>query len=88
MHRWHAGNLIKLTECDQLCVCNRSWTLLDTQPDKWTQVQHLLPSDCSKRLDLQTLLTGDTVAAQDMKEKLENLQRSDAKIRKAAGSMG
>jgi len=47
-----------------------------------------LPSDCSKRLDLQTLLSGDVVAAQEMKERLENLQRSDAKIRKAAGSLG
>lgn len=50
--------------------------------------QNPLPSDCSKRLDLQTLLSGDMVAAQDMKVELENLQRSDAKIRKAAGAMG
>ncbi len=67
---------------------NRCWTLHDVQPDKWQPLQHLLPSDCSKRLDLQTLLSGDVVAAQDMKVELENLQRSDAKTRKAAGSMG
>ena len=66
---------------------HRYWTLLDVQPDKWVQTQPLLPSDCSKRLDLQTLLSNDMVAAQDMKTKLENLQRSDAKIRKAAGSL-
>jgi len=71
-----------------LCVVDRYWTLLDTQPDKWTQLQRPLPSDCSKRLDLQTLLSGDVVAAQEMKERLENLQRSDVKIRKAAGSLG
>lgn len=67
---------------------HRYWTLLDSQADKWTQLHHPLPSDCSKRLDLQTLLSGDVVAAQEMKERLENLQRSDAKIRKAAGSLG
>ena len=66
----------------------RYWTLNDVQPDKWMPLQNLLPSDCSKRLDLQTLLSGDIVAAQDMKVELENLQRSDAKIRKAAGSVG
>ena len=58
------------------------------QPDRWMPLQNPLPSDCSKRLDLQTLLSGDMVAAQDMKVELENLQRSDAKIRKAAGAMG
>lgn len=51
-------------------------------------MQHSLPSDCSKRLDLQTLLTGDVDAAQVAKVALENLQRADAKIRKAAGSAG
>ncbi len=71
-----------------MCIVCRYWTLLDSQADKWTQLQHPLPSDCSKRLDLQTLLSGDVVAAQEMKERLENLQRSDAKIRKAAGSLG
>lgn len=67
---------------------HRYWTLNDVQPDKWMPFQNPLPSDCSKRLDLQTLLSGDMVAAQDMKVELENLQRSDAKIRKAAGAMG
>ena len=66
----------------------RYWTLNDVHPDKWMPFQNPLPSDCSKRLDLQTLLSGDIVAAQDMKIELENLQRSDAKIRKAAGSVG
>lgn len=66
----------------------RYWTLNDVQPDQWMPFQHLLPSDCSKRLDLQTLLSGDIAAAQDMKVELENLQRSDAKIRKAAGTLG
>ena len=62
--------------------------MLDVKPDRWTQTKHVLPSDSSKRLDLQTLLTGDVAAAQEMKVELENLQRSDAKIRKAAGSLG
>ena len=66
----------------------RYWTLNDVQPDKWMPFQNSLPSDCSKRLDLQTLLSGDIAAAQDMKVELENLQRSDVKIRKAAGSVG
>ncbi|KAL3130634.1 hypothetical protein ABBQ38_008026 [Trebouxia sp. C0009 RCD-2024] len=66
----------------------RYWTLNDAHPDKWMPFQYPLPSDCSKRLDLQTLLSGDIAAAQEMKVELENLQRSDAKIRKAAGSLG
>lgn len=66
----------------------RYWTLNDARPDKWMPIQNSLPSDCSKRLDLQTLLSGNVVAAQDMKVELENLQRSDVKIRKAAGSVG
>ena len=71
-----------------LCCCIRYWTLVEEKPDKWLPMQHVLPSDCSKRLDLQTLLTGDVEAAQLKKVELENLQRTDAKIRKAAGSAG
>lgn len=69
-------------------VLFRYWTLNDVQPDMWMPFQNSLPSDCSKRLDLQTLLSGDIAAAQDMKVELETLQRSDVKIRKAAGSVG
>lgn len=70
------------------CCCNRYWTLVEEKPDRWLPMQHVLPSDCSRRLDLQTLLSGDVEAAQVKKVELENLQRTDAKIRKAAGSPG
>lgn len=61
---------------------------MEEKPDRWQPMQHVLPSDCSRRLDLQTLLSGDVEAAQVKKVELENVQRTDAKIRKAAGSVG
>ena len=42
----------------------RYWTLVEEQPDLWTPVPDPLPSDARFRLDLDTLLTGDLVAAQ------------------------
>ena len=73
---------------DQALCGLRYWTLVEEKADRWQPMQHLLPSDCSRRLDLQTLLTGNVEAAQLKKVELENLQRTDAKIRKAAGSVG
>ena len=77
--------LIIMCKC---IVAIRYWTLMEEKADRWQAMQHLLPSDCSRRLDLQTLLTGNVEAAQLKKVELENLQRTDAKIRKAAGSTG
>ena len=49
----------------------------------WGPVAAPLPSDCRFRDDLRALQAGqDPKEAQATKEKLENMQRTDAKIRK------
>ena len=64
----------------------RYWTLVAEPSSSWQAVgDGSLPSDCHQRQDLLTLLSGDIPSAQAMKEALENLQRTDAKLRKAAG---
>ena len=61
----------------------RWWTLTDATPARWRPVKVSLPSDASCREDLQALQRGvDPKDAQLTKEKLENLQRTDAKLRK------
>lgn len=45
-----------------------------------------LPSDCQFREDLVALKNGDLIASQNLKTKLEELQRYDQKLRKAKGS--
>ena len=63
----------------------RMWTLVNEAPAKWQAVEDSLPSDCSRRQDLLALAHGaDVKQAQHTKELMENLQRSDAKLRKAA----
>ena len=65
-------------------VC-RMWTLTEERPAKWQPTTESLPSDCRRRHDLVALQQGqDPKQAQSTKELLENLQRSDAKLRKAA----
>jgi Oxysterol-binding protein len=44
--------------------------------------EHVLPSDCQLREDIAALLTGDLDHAQNIKEKLEQRQRNDRKLRK------
>lgn len=62
---------------------HRFWTLTEASPAKWGPVRQPLPSDSGLREDLQALQQGvDPKDAQLTKEKLENLQRNDAKLRK------
>ena len=65
--------------------CGRMWTLASETPTRWRAVDEPLPSDCSRRQDLLALAQGaDMKQAQHTKELMENLQREDAKLRKAA----
>lgn len=69
---------------DVLCA-PRMWTLANESPVRWQPIDYPLPSDCSRRQDLLALAHGaDMKQAQHTKELMENLQRSDAKMRKAA----
>ena len=63
----------------------RCWTLLEEPPAEWEPLPNPLPSDCRYREDLTLLLAGDVKASQAAKEALEQRQRADAKLRKAAG---
>lgn len=57
------------------------WELGKKQPVEIFPVHDPLPSDSSFRLDIQPLAKGDLEAAQKAKEELENLQRTDRKLR-------
>ncbi|KAK9792709.1 hypothetical protein WJX73_008944 [Symbiochloris irregularis] len=62
---------------------HRFWTLSEARPAVWGPVEAPLPSDCRFREDLRALQAGqDPREAQATKEKLENMQRNDAKLRK------
>ena len=53
------------------------------EPARWGAVSSPLPSDSHFREDLQALAQGiDPKEAQLTKEKMENMQRNDAKLRK------
>lgn len=61
----------------------RFWTLCDATPAHWGRAPEPLPSDAGFREDLQALQHGgDVKDAQLTKERLENSQRNDAKLRK------
>ncbi|KAG7670021.1 putative Oxysterol-binding protein 9 [Nannochloris sp. 'desiccata'] len=59
----------------------RFWTLNEEEGSAWIPDPHPLPSDTRFREDLALLLVEDVPAAQLAKEKLENRQRRDAKLR-------
>ena len=58
------------------------WSIFDPE-QKWTQngIDFILPSDSTKREDLNYLVKGDLEKAQNSKVKLEQLQRDDQKKR-------
>jgi hypothetical protein len=60
------------------------WSIFDEE-QKWTQtgIDFILPSDSTKREDLQALIKVNLEEAQEKKEKLEKLQREDQKKREA-----
>jgi hypothetical protein len=55
------------------------WNIFDPQ-DEWSYTENL-PSDSQNRKDLQMLAAGNGPQAQVEKERLENLQRHDKKVR-------
>lgn len=67
------------------CCCCRYWTLAEAKPQHWDVLQDALPSDLRFRQDLAALAAGDLEQAQHYKEVLERQQRSDRKLREAAG---
>lgn len=58
------------------------WSIFDPIP-QWEQnnINFILPSDSNKREDLQAVLKGDFDKAQFHKDRLENIQRGDARNR-------
>ena len=58
------------------------WSIFENT-DNWTQenIGFILESDSTKRLDLIDLIKEDYDGAQKNKEKLEQLQRDDSKLR-------
>lgn len=64
---------------------SRYWTLAEAKPQHWEVLQSPLPSDLRYRQDLAALAAGDLDKAQHYKEVLERQQRSDRKLREAAG---
>ena len=60
------------------------WSVFDDN-EKWTQdnINFILESDSTKREDLIALAKGDYDEAQKNKEKLEQIQRDDAKKRES-----
>lgn len=61
----------------------RFWTLDRDRPGAWDPDPGALPSDCRYRQDLVDLIAGDFSTAQATKERMEQEQRHDAKLRKA-----
>ncbi|GAX74184.1 hypothetical protein CEUSTIGMA_g1633.t1 [Chlamydomonas eustigma] len=59
----------------------RLWSLRTETPDKWMPAENPLPSDCRYRKDLVVLETGDVIESQKWKERLEQMQRNDKKLR-------
>ena len=62
----------------------RWWTLLEEAAVEWQPVESPLPSDSRYRRDLALLAEGEVKQAHVAKEVLEQRQRADAKLRKAA----
>jgi hypothetical protein len=60
----------------------RLWSIKDTIPNYPQPVSNPLPSDARFREDLIALEKGDLELAQQMKEKLEDKQRREKKLRK------
>ena len=58
------------------------WSIFDPE-QTWTQkgINFILPSDSTKRTDLIALIKGDLDESQNQKEKLEQIQRDDLKLR-------
>ena len=58
------------------------WSIFDPE-QTWTQngIDYILPSDSTKREDLIALIKGDLDESQAKKEKLEQIQRDDLKLR-------
>lgn len=59
----------------------RYWDARDQEIFQLKQSKNVLPSDACFRKDLQVMLTGNIDGAQEEKERLENLQRHDARLR-------
>lgn len=60
------------------------WEYAKYKPMKLSFVNNPLPSDGRFRTDLIALLNHDYARAQDEKDKIENIQRDDRKLRKEA----
>lgn len=63
----------------------RYWTLAEATPQHFAPAARPLPSDLSLRPDLKAVAAGDMDAAQRHKEAGEHQQRSDRRLREAAG---
>jgi hypothetical protein len=61
------------------------WDMSSNRGYDVVPIESPLPSDCSHREDMRALETGDLAFAQAEKERLEQLQRADKHLRKAAG---
>lgn len=59
--------------------------MADGTPQRWQVLPQPLPSDSRFRQDLAALAQGNQEQAQHWKEVLEQQQRSDRKLREAAG---
>lgn len=63
---------------------NKYWRFADSRPYRLRPGNDLLPSDSSLRKDLYLLSRGEEEKAQEKKDILENQQKNDKKLRKAA----
>lgn len=72
-----AGNWLSHLDWDG----RRYWTLCEEDYPSWRPVPDPLHSDSSTREDLQALKAGDLALAQRQKERLEQQQRYDRKLR-------
>jgi len=61
----------------------RYWDIRDAEKFVMIKPEGYLPSDSRNRPDLIKLLEGKVEEAQTKKEELEQVQRNDAKLRKA-----
>lgn len=59
------------------------WEREDYPLSKFYKSDFILPSDSTNRIDLNMFLQNNEVEAQNSKEKMEELQRSDRKLREA-----
>jgi hypothetical protein len=71
---------------DTLCFDgDKVWDFAEQGAELSVEVADPLPSDARFRTDLQALAQGDLEESQSLKVKLEEAQRADASLRKAAG---